>query len=234
MALLLSVLVLLPMLTQATPVTGIYISNDLDPGSTFITGRAAVWRSGINSGLPHVAHIQSWDGVSLGTQWDMSCAVENSNFLTQDNRIAGNGTIVYTSTFSGGTFNFYAGGWPWGDGTGTLGTTTLITTVRYQMSGGVSRPFASVVNGDTSGLFSNGCQLSFVIANGAGVGETSSLLPTLTKPATYPTFLDNTCAPASPSLQFGTWGNVITITMGIDCVVAGEPSTWGSIKSIYR
>lgn len=114
----------------------------------------------------------------------MSCAVENSNFLTQDKRVNGVGTIVYTSTFTGGTFNLYAGGWPWGDG--------------------------------------------------AGVGETSSLLPTLTKPATYPTFLDATCAPASPSLQFGTWGTVITITMGIDCVVANEPSTWGSFKSIYR
>lgn len=68
MALLLSALVLLPVLTQAAPATGIYISNDLDPGSTFLTGRAAVWRPGINSGLPHVAHIQSWDGLNLGTQ----------------------------------------------------------------------------------------------------------------------------------------------------------------------
>lgn len=228
LAVVLSVLVLLPVLAQADPVTGIYTSTDM--GGTVLTGRASTWRPGVNSGLPHVAHIQSWDGANLGTQWDMSCATENSAFLVQDNRIAGVGTIVYTSAFNGGTFNLYAGGWPWGDGTGTLNATTLVTTVQYLMIGGVSTPVGSVVNGNSSGLFSNGCLLSFVIANGAGVGET----PFLSKPATYPAFLDATCAPASPSLQYGTWGNVLTITLGIDCTVANEPSTWGNLKSVYR
>lgn len=227
-AVVLSVLVLLPILAQADPATGIYTSTDL--GGSLLTGRASTWRPGVNSGLPHVAHIQSWDGATLGAQWDMSCATENSAFLVQDNRVGGVGTIVYTSTFSGGTFNLYAGAWPWGDGTGTLNTTTLITTVQYMMIGGVSTPVASVVNGNTTGLFSNGCLLSFVIANGTGVGET----PYATKPATYPTFLDGTCAPASPSLQYGTWGNVITITLSIDCTVADTQSTWGGLKSVYR
>lgn len=227
-AVVLSVLVLLPILAQADPVTGIYTSTDL--GGSLLTGRASTWRPGVNSGLPHVAHIQSWNGSALGTQWDISCPTENSAFLVQDNRVAGVGTIVYTSTFNGGTFNLYAGAWPWGDGTGTLNTTTLITTVQYMMIGGVSTPVASVVNGNTTGLFSNGCLLSFVIANGTGVGET----PYATKPATYPTFLDGTCAPASPSLQYGTWGNVITITLGIDCTVADTQSTWGGLKSVYR
>jgi hypothetical protein len=231
MALLLSVLVLLPVLAQAAPVTGIYNSTDL--GGTILTGRASTWRSGINSGLPHVAHIQSWDGVSLGTQWDASCPIETVAPLVQDNRIGGYGTVVYTSTFNGGTFNLYAGGWPWGDGTATLYATTLITTVQYVMVGTVSTPVASRVNGNSSGIFSNGCRLTFAIANGDGVGETSSLFPML-KPATYPTFLDGLCAPASPSLQFGTWGGVTQITIGIDCTIADEQTTWGSIKSIYR
>jgi len=224
----LTALFLLPVLAQAVPVTGMYTSTDL--GGQILTGRASTWRSGVNSGLPHVLHAQSWDGANLGTQWDISCATENSAFSVVDNRVAGNGTIVYTSTFNGGTFNFYAGGFPWGDGTGTLATTTLITTVQYMMIGPVSTPVASVVNGNTSGLFTNGCLLTFAIGNGAGVGET----PYASIPATYPLFLDGTCSPASPSAQFGTWGNVITITMNINCTVADETTSWGSIKSLYR
>ena len=50
----------------------------------------------------------------------------------------------------------------------------------------------------------------------------------------YPVFIDGTCAPASPTAQFGTWGNVITITMYIDCATPARPSTWGHVKSIYR
>lgn len=221
-------LVLLPLLAQADPLTGTYTSTDL--GGQMLTGRASTWRSGVNSGLPHVLHAQSWDGASLGTQWELSCATENSAFGVVDNRVGGVGTIVYSSTFTGGTMTFFAGGWPWGDGTATLGTTTLITTVQYLMIAGVSTPVASVVNGHTSGEFTNGCLLDFAIANGTGVGET----PFLSIPATYPAFLDGTCSPASPAAQFGTWGNVITITMHINCTVSEETASWGSVKGLYR
>ena len=37
---------------------------------------------------------QSWDGTSLGTQWDISCAVENTAFGVVDNRVGGNGTVA--------------------------------------------------------------------------------------------------------------------------------------------
>ena len=221
-------LLAVPALVSATPVGGIYYSTDL--GGQLLTGRASTWRPGVNSGLPHVLHAQSWDAANLGTQWDISCPTEPTNFVVQDNRVGGVGTIVYTSTFQGGTFTFYAGGWPWGDGTGTLGISTLITTVQYMMIGGVSTPVASVVNGNCAGVFVGGCTLVFAIANGAGAGET----PYLQKPASYPTFLDGTCGPASPSLQYGTWGSVITITMGISCPVGTEESTWGVIKELYR
>ncbi|HVO76940.1 MAG TPA: hypothetical protein VMT60_03055, partial [Candidatus Bathyarchaeia archaeon] len=217
----------LPALVSAKPVTGIYRSTDL--GGQLLTGRASTWRPGVNSGLPHVLHMESWNGV-LGTQWEISCPTENTNFTVQDNRVGGNGTIVYTSTFQGGAFTFIAGGWPWGDGSGTLNTSTLITTVQYMMIGGVSTPVASVVNGNSSGVFADGCTLVFAIANGSGDGET----PYLQKPATYPTFLDGTCGPASGNAQFGTWGTVITITMGINCPVGAEGKTWGVIKDLYR
>lgn len=221
-------LLVIPGLAAAVPIGGIYTSTDL--GGQVLTGRASTWRSGVNSGLPHVLHAQSWDGSTLGAQWEVSCATENVNFTVQDNRVAGVGTIVYNSTFTGGTFTLFAGGWPWGDGVGTLGTTTLVTTVQYINISNVSTPVASVVNGNTTGEFTNGCRLTFAIANGAGIGET----PFLVKPATYPTFQDGTCAPAAANAQFGTWGNVLTLTMSIDCTVDATPSTWSRTKSLYR
>jgi hypothetical protein len=216
---------------QAAPVTGIYTSTDL--GGQLLTGRASTWRSGINSGLPHVLHAQSWDGSTLGTQWEINCPTENANFAVTDNRVGGVGTVVYTSTFSGGTFTFFPGAWPWGDGSGVLNTTVIITTVQYINIGGNSTPVASVANGNTSGQFSNGCALTFAIGNGSGVGETSDVNP-MVKPATYPTFLDGTCGLAAPNAQFGTWGNVITITMGINCPTPASDKTWGMVKSLYR
>jgi hypothetical protein len=224
--------VLVPVQVSAGPVSGVYYSTDM--GGQFRTGHASTWRPGVNSGLPHVLHMQSWDGTNLGAQWDVSCPTEANNYLVQDNRVGGVGTIVYTSKFYGGTFAFYPGGWPWGDGSGTLDTTTMITAVQYVMIGGVSTPVASVVNGYSTGSFAGGCLLTFAIANGNGVGETSSLYPQLTKPATYPTFLDGTCGTAQVSQQFGTWGNVTTITIGIYCATPVQNTTWGEVKSMYR
>jgi len=229
-----------PVLVSAVPLTGCYRSTDMStnplcPTNQLLTGRGSTWRPLINSGFPHVLHLQSWNGTNLGTQWDISCPIEPTNYVSvQDNRVGGNGTIVYISQYKGGTFTFLPGGWPWGDGTGTLVITDMQTIVQYQMIGGVSQPVASVVNGTAHGMFVGGCSLAFAIANGSGVGETSSLYPLLTKPATYPTFLDGTCGSAPPNQQFGTWGDVITITMGIDCATPASNETWGRIKVLYR
>jgi hypothetical protein len=215
-------------IVSADPVPGLYQSTDL--GGQVLTGRASTSRTGINSGLPHVLHAQSWDGATLGTQWEVSCAVEATPFGVQDNRnVAGTGTVVYTSQFQGGTLTLFPGGYPWGDGTATLGMTTVISTVQF-----VSFvPVASVVNANTSGTFSNGCSLVFAIGNGSGVGETTSLNPALTKPATFPTFQDATCAPAGPLAQFGTWGTTLTQTMAIDCGgLPVERSTWSAVKGL--
>ncbi|HKI84189.1 MAG TPA: hypothetical protein VKA63_07630 [Candidatus Krumholzibacteria bacterium] len=226
-------LLVLPSLASAAPVTGTYTSTDLNGGSLY-TGRASTWRSGINSGLPHVLHAQSWDGTTLGTQWEISCPTENAAFTVQDNRVGGEGTIVYTSHFTGGTFTFYPGVWPWGDGSGTLGSTTLITTVQYVLVSGTSTPVASVVNGNTSGTFDDGCALVFGIGNGYGAGETTSLDPGITIPADYPIFLDGSCAAASAGQQYGSWGSVITITVQIDCSVPIENRSWSAMKAAFR
>jgi hypothetical protein len=215
---------------QADPVPGLYTSTDL--GGQLLTGRASVWRPTINSGFPKVLHGQSWNGGTLGTQWDVSCAIETTGNPPVDNRdMNGTGTVVYTQVFQGGTLTLYAGGWPWGDGVATLGTTTLTSTVQFVNN----VPVASVVNGNTSGEFTNGCNLVFAIGNGAGVGETTSLNPAITKPATYPAFLDGTCALAGPTVQFGTWGTTLTQTMAIDCgPVPVEPSSWSGLKARFN
>ncbi|TPW04134.1 MAG: hypothetical protein FD129_2953 [bacterium] len=211
----------------AAPINGIYNSTDL--GGQLLTGRASTWRTGINSGLPHVMHAQSWNG-GLGSQWDVSCPVESTPFGIQDNRnMSGTGTVVYTSTFQGGTFTLYPGAWPWGDGVGTLGTSVFVSTVQFVNN----IPVASVVNANTTGTFEGGCALTFAIANGNGIGETTSLNPLITKPADYPTFLDAGCGLAPINQQFGTWGEVRTITMMIDCPVPALPSTWSAIKTRF-
>ena len=223
-----AVLLLMPVLASAAPVNGTYLSTDL--GGQLLTSRFSVWRPGVTTGLPHVLHLQSWSGTSLGTQYDMTCAIEPVDFITQDLRVGGVGFIIYTSTFNGGTFTFTAGGWPWGDGTGTLGATTLVTTVEYILVSEVSTPIAWVVTGTVYGTFAGGCTLEFLINGGTKVGET----PTNTRPSTYPTFVDNTCKTAATSKQYGWWGDANTITFMVHCPVGTEESTWGAIKELYR
>jgi len=87
-------LIAVPALVSAAPIGGVYFSTDL--GGQLLTGRASTWRSGVSSGLPHVLHVQSWDGLNLGTQWDISCPTELTNFTVQDNRVGGAGTIDMT------------------------------------------------------------------------------------------------------------------------------------------
>jgi len=220
---------LLAVAAFAVPVPGTYHSTDL--GGQLLTGRASTWRTGINSGLPHVLHAQSWDGSALGTQWTVDCPVETDPFTVQDYRDAnGTGTVVYTSIFNGGTFTLLSGSWPWGDGTGTLGTSTMISTVQFVNW----IPVSSVVNGNLSGQFDTGETLTFAIANGVGVGETTDLDPSITKPADYPEFLDDSCGPAPSDQQFGSWGTVISITMRIDAAVGDDASTWSGVKALYR
>jgi hypothetical protein len=225
-------LLVAPAIAFAAPNAGTYTTTDI--GGQMLTGRASTWRPGINSGLPHVLHAQSWNGTTLGTQWELRCAVENNAFSVQDNRVGGVGTVVYTSQFTGGQFELFNTGGAWGDGVANLGTTVVITTVQFIMISGNSTPVASVVNANTSGDFGGGCTLTFAISNGVGVGETSSLNPSLVKPADYPVFQDASCAAAPANAQFGTWGTTITSTMRIDCSVPATSSTWGAVKNIYR
>jgi hypothetical protein len=215
---------LVAMPASAVPIGGIYNSTDL--GGALLLGRGATSRACVNScgGVGDVFNVASWNGVTLGTQWTVACGTELGPFSVVDGRVGGTGPVTYTSNFTGGTFTFQPG--PWGSGSGTLGNTLIISTVQYVNIGGNSTPVASRANIQCNGQFTNGCALTFAIANGIGVGETP-----LVKPPTYPTFIDTACL---PTRIYGTWGDVSQITMMIDCVTSSHRSAWGTLKAMYR
>lgn len=209
----------------AAPAPGLYDSIDL--GGALLTGRASQsWAlpANGNAGLFDVYNALSWNGA-LGTQWGIQCGIQPAAQLVQDLRVAGNGDVIYTNTFAGGTFYLNNGPWcPGGGCGGSINTTHESVVVRYVNF----VPIRSVVNIDTDGTFTGGqCVLRFVIANGVGRGDTDGG----PKPATYPAFLDPAC---NPTRVFGSWGDVITISMQIDCPTPNKTSTWGALKSRYR
>jgi hypothetical protein len=213
----------------AQPAPGTYHSTDL--GGTVLLGRGTQsWAAPMNAnqGLLDVFNSMSWNGAALGTQWIFRCGVQNGVQAVQDNRdMSGTGSVVFTNVFNGGTFWLSKTG-PWGDAVsdlpGTIQITQSIVTVIYVNN----VPVQSRLNIDSSGLFDGGgCALRFVVANGIGGGDTD-LLP---KPAGYPGFLDTACDPLRTN---GSWGEVVQISMLIDCPVPVRESSWGVIKTLYR
>ncbi|HVP38406.1 MAG TPA: hypothetical protein VMS93_04405 [Candidatus Saccharimonadales bacterium] len=214
----------------AVPIPGLYNSTDL--GGSLLLGRSATSWALVhgNFGVGDVFNVQSWNGTALGTQWHAECGQEPNAYTVTDNRVGGVGPVIYSSTFNGGSIWFAPG--PWGSGSGALGTTYVVTTVQFVLVGGVSTAVSSRANIQSSGTFTDGgCTLTFVIANGTGVGQTDAPPPFNVKPATYPAFMDLVCA---PSRIYGSWGDLSQITLMIRCTVPAKPPTWGSIRRIYR
>jgi hypothetical protein len=122
-----------------------------------------------------VLHAQSWDGANLGTQWEINCPTENANFLVQDNRVARVGTGGLHVDVQRRHVHVLPGGWPWGDGSGTLNTTVIITTVpvhQHRRQQHVRSPRSpTATRRDRS---RTAARLTFAIGNGSGVGETTT------------------------------------------------------------
>ena len=211
------------------PLPGVYNSTDL--GGLVTLGRATQsWALPLNAqnGLQDVFSSASWNGAALGTQWKFSCGVQPAVQTVQDHRdAAGTGSVVFTNTFAGGGFWLSKNG-PWGNGvnnlTGTINATHEIVTVVYV----ANVPMQARVNVDASGVFDGSeCVLTFVIANGIGLGDTDAL----PKPPGYPDFLDPGCG---ATRLYGSWGDMSQITMRIDCPLPTHDSTWGRVKMLYR
>ena len=180
-------------------------------------------------GLDDVFNTASWDGNALGGQWAFSCGVAPAQHVEINNvDVNGNGTITFINTFVGGTFFLWKGG-PWGDTvndlTGTMNTT--VSTVLVQIVGG---QFAgSVGNVNTTGQFDgSNCVVTFEINNLVGLGDTDLTPPF---PANYPALLDPNCGATRVN---GSWGDVVDLTLRIDCPVQNQDQSWGGVKAIYR
>lgn len=214
----------------ADPAPGLYHSPSL--GGTVQEGRASnSWAQPSNAamGVQDVWHSMSWDGATLGAEWKFECAVSPVAQTVQDNRdVNGTGTVVLTTSYSGGTF-FLSKNGPWGDGTldftGSIYDTQIITTMQYVQNVLIT----ARENIDLDGVFTppSSCALTFVLTNGVRLGDTDSGV----LPANYPGFLDPNC---QPTRTVGSWSDIVDVSVQIDCALPVEASTWGGIKALYR
>lgn len=213
----------------AEPAPGTYTSVDIGFGSQdVLTGRGSNSRPVPDQGVDNVFNAKSWDGAALGTQWIFTCGISVSQVVDNNLDMNGNGTIVFTTEYGGGTFWFSKDG-PWGDSvndlTGTINDLTRITTLQYV----AGNPVAAVENVNTNGEFDDSnCVLRFVINNNVGLGDTDSNPPL---PADYPPFLDLNCG---ATRNDGSWGDVRDIVLDIFCPVPVEETSWGHVKSMYE
>ena len=209
------------------PVNGVYTSG----AGAMLTGRFSESWIGGGPGMPgNTIHAQSWNGVSLGTQWEVRCAaVATAPVLLEDDLDGnGNGHRTYRTVYYGGDFRL-AGSASWGGGDneyhGDLAFYTHTTT--FQFEGGV--PMSYVVNAQLGGYFDGyGRCMQLTIANASSSGNG-------TQTRAYPDFLDAGagCAPAED--ETGEWGEVHSITLVVlDCNTATDRSSWGMIKTLYR
>lgn len=213
------------------PIPGIYLSTDM--GGPMLTGRfSESWvGTGADGQIGNTINAQSWDGTTLGTQWEMPCPhIAQSPVLVSDTR-DGNGTgeVTWRTVYGGGTFWLSRTG-PWGDNTvdylGTVDSFIALTTYKFVF--GTLLGIRSNVT--TIGHFNDFAQcFDYTINNAAFFGSTNQM----PKPPGYPEFLDTSCA--TGVLSRGGWGSVTDIAMRVyGCNIAVEPATWTSAKSLYR
>lgn len=219
-------LLLIPALALAGPPTpGTYTSVDL--GGLMLNGRFSESFVGGGPGqIGNTIFAQSFDGATLGTQWDLGCvSIEAAPDMISDTRDAnGTGNVTYVTDYDDGTFFLGADG-PWGDGTedytGTVFTFQNTSTHQY-----FENNLIGVVSNVTIyGIFDgySDC-LEFILSNSATVGSFPNNLP-----AGFPAYMDPFCGftPAA-----GAWGTVPTIRLTVtgDCAVSTEPSSLGMLK----
>lgn len=214
------------------PLEGVFNSTDI--GGDVYTGR---YMEGYDTPegaiLPGTTlHAQSWDGMSLGTQWSYQCGVMNSDPVLISDFVGatGTGSRTYMKTFTGGTI-WLSGDGPWGNGeleyTGPILSYVEYETVQYVNHERVHAVTNVSATAELIG-FSDRC-LAFTVGNGVEIGSTDFGDPV---PADYPAILDGACDPAD---LYGAWWDFMTMSLYIDsCTVSSDEATWGQIKSFYR
>ena len=213
------------------PLNGAYDSTDL--GGVVYLGRYTEGWDGGGGALADgtTLNAESWDGMTLGTQWRYWCATEMSDAMLLTNTVnaEGNGNRTYMKTFIGG-YIWLSGTGPWANGDpdypGVIDSYIEFETITYVNW----VPVAAVTNVQATAHFDNypsQC-MTFYIGNGTRVA-TTDLGETL--PANYPDLLDPTC---SATRTDGAAWDFTSITLSItSCEVGVEESSWGAIKSLY-
>jgi len=216
-------------LAQA-PVDGTYKTSLGD----FLEGRSSnAW---LAPNTPHVfgngLHGQSWDGATLGTEWEISCPTIANVVLLYDLVIGGNGHRAYLITYVGGTVTLDGSG-PWGGGdpsyNGVIDTYTETRTEQYAGGVLVGHNSNHSVSAHIVGYPAD-C-VAFGIGNGVLIGDTDpNVIPgtdTNVLPADYPAF----CL----AVPDGHWGDVTDLTLSVQgCLVPVEETSWGAVKAIYE
>ncbi len=210
------------------PKDGVYQTYD----ESLLPGRASeAWCTGAGPGVTgNTENGMSWDAVGglLATQWHVwGMAIDENGAVPTGSNVdpeTGNGWVDYTTNYVGGQF-WLSKDHLWGDG-----TTDYTGTVDYYTVNAKVSLMGWQIVGVTSNVYFTGyfddctnCRLDFVIANAMLVWQTG--WPN--QPADFPPFL---C-----SATTGEYFDVCCIRAQIHCYpTAAEPSTWGTLKALYR
>ncbi len=198
------------------PVYGIYESEFT---GEVLEGRWSESFLGGPGQIGNTVHAASWDGALLATQWELDdAAIDSPPTLLLDTRDEnGTGTVIWYTTYSGGTLTL-AGDGPWaplaGDPDYTVTLTDYAHTTQFVYIAGT--PVASAMILEASGTFDGypGYEISFMIAQAIPAGTGSAV------PAGYPEWQwpDGYGGPTDS----GHWGVVQKIRLS----VVPEPATF--------
>jgi len=220
------------------PVAGTWKSTngDFDEGTA-----TSSWTAGGPGylGLGNILYGRSTSGGVFTNDWSINCPVVVS-VVTLVPPSGPNSNAIYLLTYAGGYITLGGPGNPWNGGdavyTGTIDTYNEVRTVQYVGGKIVGAVSDHSVSAHIVG-YSQSC-VAWAIGNGVLRGTTPNALfsaPPLqsVKPAGYPDYPNTTCTLLPVGI--GHWDDIRDLTLTVQgCAVATQPSTWGSVKSLYR
>jgi hypothetical protein len=220
------------------PVSGTYKTQLGD----FLEGRSSTaWPSAANARLTpgNTLHGQSFNGASLGTEWELCGMMIVNVQLIADLVFGGNGQRIYLVTYGGGTVTLDGSG-PWGGGdpvyNGIVDSYNETRTIQWANDMVVGANSNHNVSAHILG-YTSGC-VAWGIGNGALIGDTDPASDPIIydptgKPVDYPAYIDAACVATAPA--GGRWGTFTDLTLTVQgCAVPVEEKTWGGVKKLYE
>jgi hypothetical protein len=176
----------------------------------------------------YTGNVQSWNGTSLATQWELSCFSAPS-YNNQDFRDGtGTGVVIYVIESIGGHLRCGPGPWSAQVMDADISTVYEMVIVPY-VNGVQSEPAAVQMTG--YGVLEDGSSIVFQVSDGVGGCETI-FCPTL--PEHFPSPIDQSCEAVAPG-PYGHWADIDGVS--IEITKNDTPthrSSWGAIKTLYR